>query len=150
MRKLLRKRANLYFVFLFCLSCNFNSEYINEEEAKKDAEFFLNTFYENISRDESLDITEYFHIDFFKKTRKDFFLKMFSETKVKLGKYKKKKLLDWQTSRKEGEVCFTMYQLKYEVEYENDIAIETFKLIKEEGKEIKILGYNVNSEVFMK
>ncbi len=86
---------------------------------------------------------------FFNVTNRDGLETIFKKTAETLGNYKYKKLIDWKTNRVEGSNAGADYLLIYEVTYDKYKAQETIRLIKE-GSSIRIIGYNINSDGFLK
>lgn len=132
-------------------SCNFSANVKNDNELqdKQDAESIAGKLYLYTSRKEYESIIKLMSNDFYKVVSKDEFLKFLESKEKKLGEYKDFTLLDWKTTNLTGTDSKTEYLLTYKVVYSNHKAEEKISMVKENNK-VKILGYNVNSEGFMK
>ncbi|TCD21055.1 hypothetical protein EZ456_19170 [Pedobacter psychrodurus] len=141
-------------LYLLCLlfaltSCNFNSTYINREEDKKDAEKVANEFYKLLEKKEYNKIDPFFSTQFKAVTNLGKLKKFLSATSDKLGEIKSEKLDHWESKVIRGSNASAHYVLYYIVERAKFQAKETVTLTAE-NDQIKILGYNVNSEGFYK
>jgi phenylpyruvate tautomerase PptA (4-oxalocrotonate tautomerase family) len=143
------KKFLYFFAVLLFVSCQFNGTNYNEESAKADAEKVTEVLYTDIAKKDFKEAETLFSDQFFKVTRKEDLQKIFTTVSEKLGAYKSRKLVNWQTTATVGTNSSTTYVLVYEVEYENYKATEKIALTKEKDS-IKILGYNVNSDGFFK
>lgn len=88
--------------------------------------------------------------EFFAVVSKEKLSPLFTKTREVLGKFKGNKLVDWEAKETSGSINKTEYKLVYEVEYEKDKAIETLLLLKKDDGPVKIIGYHVNSDAFLK
>ncbi|WP_286920699.1 hypothetical protein [Flavobacterium sp. UBA4197] len=132
-------------------SCNFSANVKNDNELqdKQDAESVAGLLYLYTSRKEYKSVLNLMSTDFYKVASKDQFLEFLNAKEKKLGEYKDLTLLDWKTTSLKGTDSKTEYLLTYKVVYSNYTAEEKISMIKENNK-VKISGYNVNSEGFIK
>lgn len=135
-------------VSFLCVECSFNSTYVDEASEKIKAEKITEKLYSYISKKDYKNAEKLFSESFFKVTNRQMLNDIFIKTNSDLGEYKTKKLIDWKTKRIVGNSPSSEYLLIYDVSYKSFKAKETINLLKE-GQEIKIIGYNVNSEGFL-
>ena len=134
---------------IILIGCSFNNTYVNDESDKVEAEQVVNQLYDCIEDKRYDDAELLFSQDFFKVTNKEALHDMFLKTKNKLGDYKYKKLIHWQTKRVTGDKPFAEYFLFYEVHYDKFVGKEGVQLLKKDGEDIKIFSYKINSEGFL-
>jgi len=139
----------LMFISLLLFSCKYNATYENDEIEKKEAEAVTEKLYKDLKGKDYLDAEKYFSSKFFQATSKEDLVGIFTKTNEKLGDFKSKNLIDWKTHKIVGSNPSSEYLLLYEIEYQKYPARETIRLIKEKDS-IRIIGYNVNSEGFLK
>ncbi|MGN7988044.1 hypothetical protein ACTJKC_11930 [Pedobacter sp. 22226] len=137
-------------LYLSCLlliltGCNFNSTYLNREEDKKDAEKVTNEFYKVLEKKEFGKLTPFFSPRFTAVTKPEKLNEFLVATTNKLGEIKSKKLDHWESKVVKGSNASANYVLYYIVERTKFQSKETITLTAE-NNQIKILGYNVNSE----
>ena len=140
-------------VALICfmaVGCNFNSSTINQESDKAEGEKVANSLYSLLSEDKYAEAEKMFGEEFFAVASKEKLSSIFTKTREVLGKFKGNKLVDWKAQETSGSVSKTEYKLVYEVEYEKDKATETLLLLKKDDGPVKIIGYHVNSDAFLK
>ncbi|MDQ0641356.1 hypothetical protein QF042_004921 [Pedobacter sp. W3I1] len=143
--------AALYLLCLFftLTGCNFNSAYLNREEDKKDAEKVADQFYALVEKNDLKNLSPLLS-DQFKATTSTQKLNDYLTGAVnKLGEIKNKKLDHWETKVIRGSNPSAKYVLYYVVERAKFQAKETVTLTAE-NDQIKVLGYNVNSEGLFK
>ncbi|TAE62270.1 MAG: hypothetical protein EAY77_07775 [Flavobacteriia bacterium] len=135
----------------FLTSCNFsaNVKYENRLQDKDDAESIAGELYLYTSRKDYESILKLVSDDFYKISSKGKFLEFLKAKDEKLGKYKDFTLINWKTTTKKGTDSKTEYLLIYKVKYSKYVSEEKISMIKE-NNEVKILGYNVSSEGFLK
>jgi len=126
-------------------SCNFNSTYINREEDKKDAEKVSDQFYTLLEQKDFNKLSPLLSNQFKAVTSTKKLNEYLTGTVSKLGEIKSKKLDHWETKVIKGSNSSAKYVLYYLVERTKFQAKETVTLVAE-NDQIKILGYNVNSE----
>ncbi|QNN42511.1 eCIS core domain-containing protein [Pedobacter roseus] len=139
--------ATLYLLcLLFALtSCNFNSTYLNREEDKKDAEKVTDEFYKLLEKKEFDKLNSFFSPRFTAVTKPEKLNEFLIATANKLGEIKSEKLDHWESKVVKGSNASANYVLYYIVERTKFQSKETITLTAE-NNQIKILGYNVNSE----
>jgi hypothetical protein len=144
-----------YITFLFLVlsisSCTYNVNAIskNNIEDKEDAEKITNALYESIQNEDLEKAHVYFSKRFLEVTNKDELDSIIIKTNNQLGKIIKVELMEWKTEVKKGTSPVSDYALTYKIGREKYESEELIILQKENG-EIKILGYRVNSEGFIK
>ncbi|WP_426327555.1 hypothetical protein [Pedobacter sp. R-06] len=143
--------ASLYlFSLLFIATgCNFNSAYLNREEDKKDAEKVADQFYTLVEKNDLKNLGPLLSNQFKAVTSAQKLNDYLTGTANKLGDIKSKKLDHWETKVIRGSNPAAKYVLYYVVERAKFQAKETVTLTAE-NDQIKILGYNVNSEGLLK
>jgi hypothetical protein len=143
--------ASLYlFSLLFiATSCNFNSTYLNREEDKKEAEKVADQFYTLVEKNDLKNLSPLLSDQFKAATSTQKLNNYLTGTANKLGEIKSKKLDHWETKVIRGSNPSAKYVLYYVVERAKFQAKETVTLTAE-NDQIKILGYNVNSEGLFK
>jgi len=136
-------------IFLLLNSCHFNNQYLDREQDKNEAENVSNVFYTALINDKiNKSAFDLFSNKFWKTTDKDTFKTRLVNVQEKLGKLKEVKLDHWNTKVIEGSNPTAKYELYYLNTYEKYKAKETITLEKE-NNDIKIIGYNVNSDGFL-
>lgn len=83
-------------------SCHFNSQYVNREEDKKEAEKVTNEFYQLLKAKDYEATTKLFSKKFFEVTDKEKLFRIFAMTTEKLGELKNVEIETWETRRVEG------------------------------------------------
>jgi hypothetical protein len=122
----------------------------NQESDRADGDKVSNALYSLLSEDKFDETDRLFGEEFFKITSKEQLRAIFEKTRSALGKFKGNKLGEWETVETSGSVNRTDYVMKYEVEYEKGMALETVRLMKKGDGPVKIVGYHVNSDALMK
>lgn len=150
----MRRKLSVIVLVAFSLTmagCTFNATSINQSEDKEAAEEIANEFYGYMSENKHEEAYKLFSHRFLAVTPKDSLLMMFKRTKEILGDFKGNELQSWESKEVSGTDSRTEYVLVYDIKYSKHKAIETISLLKEgdEG-DIKILGYNVQSDGFLK
>jgi len=139
-----------FFLCLICFSftgCHFNSRNINSDEDKNDAEKITKEFYDLLKKADYVKTYKLFGKNFFVATDTSKLNDLFITTNEKLGPIESMELGEWETIVVTGTDAKSDYALQYIVKHEKFEAKETFRLTKENGQ-IKIVGYNVNSDGF--
>lgn len=143
---------NLKYVLILSIflstSCTYNRQYINNINDKKDAIAVTNRFYDYIKSQEFDSTTELFSPLFFDYTNKPQLKKILHKTHEELGSLISTNIIHWETRRKIGTNPLSEYFLIFENKYENYIATEKIRLIREQDSIIRIVSYQVNSEGF--
>jgi len=148
-KNLLFKNTLIVLLFISLSGCNFSSTYLNREEDKNDAEKIATKLYSCLEKKDYNELHKLISKRFWETTsatKLDDFLRTID---VKLGSIKSKNLDHWETKVIVGSKPSSTYILYYLVKREKFVARETVTLTKE-NNEIKILGYNVNSEGMLK
>lgn len=135
-------------VSFICVECSFNGTYVDEVSEKIKAEKITEKLYGYIDKKNYKNAEKLFSESFFKVTNRQMLNDIFIKTNNDLVEYISNKLIDWKTKRIIGNNPSTEYLLVYDISYKSFKAKETINLLKE-GQEIKIIGYNVNSEGFL-
>lgn len=140
-------------LYLLCLlfaatSCNFNSTYLNREEDKQDAEKVANQFYTLLQKKDFQKIDPLLSNRFKATTSKEKLNAYLTGGLNKLGEIKSKKLDHWESRVIKGTNASANYVLYYVVERTKFQSKETINLTAE-NDQIKILGYNVNSDAYL-
>lgn len=130
-------------------SCHFNSQYINREADKNDAEQVTNKFYELLQTKDYEGTIQLFSENFFEVADTGKLFKLLSMTNKKLGTLKTTEIEAWETQCIEGSNPSAKYTLVYKNMYDSFPAIETIILTKEKDGQIKIASYHINSDVFL-
>ncbi len=142
------QRILLYILIGFSLtSCHFNTTYSNREEDKKDAEKITSQFYDLVKQNDYTKTYKLFSEKFFAITDTVKLNNIFRTTVEKLGAIESMTLDKWETNVVKGTDEKSDYALQYIVKHKRFDSKETFTLTKENG-EIKIIGYNINSDGF--
>lgn len=141
--------APLLCLFFALTGCNFNSAYLNREEDKKDAEKVADQFYTLLEKNDLKNISPLLSHQFKAVTSAQKLNDYLTGTVNKLGEIKSKKLDHWETKVIRGSNSSANYVLYYVVQRAKFQAKETVTLTAE-NDQIKILGYNVNSEGLFK
>lgn len=139
----------LFSLLLIASSCNFNSTYLNREEDKKDAEKVADQFYTFVEKNDLKNLSHLLSNQFKAVTNAQKLNDYLTGTANKLGEIESKKLDHWETKVIRGSNASARYVLYYIVERAKFQAKETVTLTAE-NDQIKILGYNVNSEGLLK
>ncbi|MGM9477897.1 hypothetical protein ACS5PU_15805 [Pedobacter sp. GSP4] len=126
-------------------SCNFNSTYINREEDKKDAEKVADQFYALLQKKEFQKVDPLLSTQFKAVTSAVKLNNYLSGALNKLGEIKSEKLDHWESKVVRGTNSSATYVLYYIVERTKFQSKETVTLAAE-NNQIKIQGYNVNSD----
>lgn len=130
-------------------SCHYNSQYLNREEDKNEAEQVTNKLYDFLKSKNYEGTNDLFSKKFFEVTDKEKLLKIYAMTNEKLGDLITTEVESWETKVVKGSNPSSNYVLVYKNKYERFEARETITLTKEEDGQIRILGYNINSDGFI-
>src|SRR5688500_16435134 len=142
-------RLYQFLLFMLLTSCRVNSEYINREEDKRDAEAISSKLYEYIKAKDYESTWKLFSKDFLEVLNMQKLYEIYVTTSEKLGDLKDVNLETWETRRIEGSNPFAEYTLVYKNKYDKYDATETIKLRREKDEEIRIVSYNIISNGFM-
>jgi hypothetical protein len=119
----------------------------------KSAETLAVSYYQAVMNKDYNQAVTYFSSQFFEKTSKADLLSILQNINNKLGDLKSYKLENWgkNTRRGVGTVSSgTTYTLKYSAVYSNETDTETLTLFQPSGGELKILGFQFNSNLLLK
>ncbi|ARS42783.1 hypothetical protein CA265_25205 [Sphingobacteriaceae bacterium GW460-11-11-14-LB5] len=139
----------LFSLLFIATSCNFNSAYLNREEDKKEGEKVADQFYALLQQKDLKKLSPILSNQFKAVTSTQKLHDYLIGTINKLGEIKSKKLDHWETKVIRGSNPSANYVLYYVVERAKFQAKETVTLTAE-NDQIKVLGYNVNSEGLFK
>lgn len=139
-----------FFLSITLLSCHMNVTYFNTEEDKNDAEKVTTEFYDKIKMQDFEGTYPLFSDKFFANTSQNKLSEIYLSLKQKLGTLQETKLDKWQTRQIIGTDRSRTYTLIYKNKYEKFDAIETIYLILEDNDQVKIVGYNIQSEALLK
>ncbi|UCC94774.1 MAG: DUF4019 domain-containing protein [Candidatus Omnitrophota bacterium] len=114
------------------------------------AENLAAIYYESIKAKNFDKAQELCGPQFFQRTSREDFLQLLQTINKKLGNLQSYKLAGFHVRKQIGIPSGNYYILQYKVTYSKYSAAEVLTLFKPSGGEIKILGYNVNSEGFFK
>ncbi|PWS30810.1 hypothetical protein [Pedobacter paludis] len=135
---------------LFALSsCNFNSTYLNREEDKNEAQKVADSFYKLLQKNEFQKINPFLSEQFKAVTSSEKLNDYLRGALNKLGEIKSEKLDHWESKIVKGTNPSAIYVLYYIVERTKYNSKETVTLVGE-NNQIKIQGYNVNSDGLFK
>jgi hypothetical protein len=141
----------LIIIFFIFTSCKENKTNFNIDEFSSESfENRINEFYIKVENQDFKGSLIFFSDDFFSDIKKDDFLKKLKDIGLKLGKYKRRKLINSNFFNDNNNEQTLYYQFEYETFYEKGTAKETFTLIKKGNKDIEILGYFILSDAFLK
>jgi hypothetical protein len=147
--KLLQKLV-FSLIILTCYSCNFNSTNLNREEDKQVGEKIMNTFFDDIKKHDYNATFALYSDKFWEVTSRDKMKQIYEMTTKKLGALTNTSVDKWETRIVKGTNSSAEYLYQYKNTYEKGEALETVRLVEEEGGKIKILAYNINSDNFLK
>jgi hypothetical protein len=134
---------------LILASCHFNSQYINRDEDKKDAEKITTKLFDLLKTKNYNETTELFSNKFFEVSSQEKLFEIFAATSNKLGELQNTKIESWETKIVQGSNPSANYLLVYKNKYENFESKETFTLTKEKDGKTRIIAYNINSNGFL-
>jgi len=134
---------------LLLVNCRLNGTTINEEYIKEDAVKVSDKLYGYIEKDNYTEADKLFSAQFFKVINKGSLHVFLKKNKELLGGFKSRVLSDWGSRNVVGTNPATECKLVYTSGYTKYNAVETISLIKE-GGEMKIVGYHVDSDAYLK
>lgn len=146
----MRKTLFLFGIILVVGGCKFQTTRINQEKDKKEAEVITDQFHELIKKEDYQTSLNLFSDSVFSSLEKEKVLEAFIATTEKLGLLKETKLSKWETIVTSGKKSSSEYYLVYKNRHEKYEAIESINLRKERNGSIKIIGYDIKSEGFIK
>jgi hypothetical protein len=141
--------STILLILVTMTTCRFNSQYLNREEDKRDAEKITNELFKLMTAKDYEATTKLFSKKFFEVTDKEKLFKIFSMTSEKLGVLERTEILTWETRRVEGSNPVADYAFVYKCTYEKFPAKTTIRLTREEDGQIRIISYNINSDGFL-
>ena len=148
----MKKTNSLIILFVasifFC--CTFTTTYTNREKDKAEAETIADKFFNYVKQNNYPATFQLFSPRLLKESPEDKIYEIYNYSRRHLGNLKKTTLIDWETKLIEGTNNSANYTLKYENTYDSSLAIETFRLTKDDQKQIKITAYHINSDIFYK
>jgi hypothetical protein len=152
MKSLIQEKFKFYCLLIIIpiiSACHFNSQYINRDQDKNDAEKITNLFYNDVKNGTISDKTfELFSSKFWKSTDEEEFASFLINIQKELGILIEVKLDNWNTKVVEGTDPIYSYELTYLNTYEKCTAQETITLERENGV-IKIVRYDISSNGFI-
>jgi hypothetical protein len=143
-------KKRLYFLYVIILvlisSCN-----VSIDKPKKIMDNYYFSLNENISDQNSTYIDVFYSNLFFENTSKDDWILMRSKIFLKTGEYISHELKSWNVRTFAGiGKSGTYYNFLYVVKYKNGEVNESIILYKpNNSKNIKIIGHNFNSNLFL-
>lgn len=145
------KKAIIYlFLITSLISCNISQTYENRASDKVDAEVVTNKLFEKLKKSEFENASLFFGDKFYEVTPKDKLFTMLKMSDEKLGKITKYELLNWNSSVSEGAIENGKYVLVYKLICEKNEGKLKITLHKNKNEEIKVVGYSLGSEAFLK
>jgi len=145
--KLSKRNLSCALAALALSSCHFNSSYVNREEDKADGEKVTRKLYDLLKGKRYTEAYSLFSPEFYKVTDTGKLRDMFIASEEKLGSVQSLTLENWNTVSVKGTDNRSEYRYVYTVRRANYASKEDISLRKEDG-DIKILGYQVNSDGF--
>ncbi|PCJ66767.1 MAG: hypothetical protein COA58_04725 [Bacteroidetes bacterium] len=132
------------------LGCNFSRSFKNKEADKKEAEKVTKQFFQDLKDGDFAYATELFGDKFYAATSKVELLKILETNEKKLGTFQSSELTQWNTMVIEGSTSKSTYNLLYSCEFENDSARIAVFLYKNDKDSVKIQGFNIESDAYLK
>ncbi len=130
-------------------ACTFNRTYRNRPDDIQKGKLFVNNFYNYISN-KKYDILDLMTSDTLSSLAgKHVISKIAKLVNNKVGFYKNYSIVDSSTTRSEGDDNERIYKFKIKVTYERGIVGEVIGLEKLGTSDIKIISYNVYSDLLM-
>ena len=136
-------------ITVFFISCNGNGQ---NTISKNDALALMDEFFEK-TKENNFDLVEmYYSESIYQQTPKEEWEEMYTKIHNLLGTLVSVELQSWNMKSHIGTSGSGRYfTFVYTNNYENGIATETINLFVPKGtKDIKIIGHNYNSNVFLK
>jgi hypothetical protein len=131
-------------------ACHFTASRINREKDKKAAEELVGIFFENEQQNRPEANLQLFSKQFYKATSPQKLSQIFTKRNQLLGKLQRIELAAWETKVVSGTDPSSQYVLQYKNKYEKGDATETFSLLRDENDAIRINGYRLNSDAFLR
>jgi hypothetical protein len=122
----------------------------NQEGDKKEAEKVASKFYGFIKNKEFRKTFPLFTKQFFQENDTSKFFEFLEQANQNLGDLNEFELDDWQTNVSVGSITSGQYILKYKTKYGNKEVAETFTMLFENEKGVKITAYNISMDSFIK
>lgn len=136
-------------IYLFIVSCRFNSTYNNREEDRQDGEKTIAQFYELLKNQDYKGTYRLFDKRFFEVTDTQKLNEIYDITFEKLGNVERYDIEKWETEAIVGANSKTNYVFLLNVKRSNYVSKETVTLLKEKDG-LKIISYHVNSDGLFK
>jgi hypothetical protein len=149
MKQIMRSTLLSLCTVMIFSGCHFNSQYINSEGDRQDAEKVTARLYELIKSKNYEEATGLFSNKFFEVSSKQKLIEFFTATNKKLGDLVSTKIETWQTRRVEGSNPSADYLLLYKNKYDKFESKENITLTRDPDGKIRITGYHVNSDGFL-
>lgn len=149
MEKSMNSQKILFFIFIIfsIYGCNLNIIDRNDENDKKQAERVTGTIYFAGFKKSYADIDTLFSKKFFIDIKRKDLPNVIKTNVDSLGGLVTWDLKGWETEDVSGANSGNRYLLQYEVEYNKAKTIETFYMEKESDNIIRILNYNIKSDL---
>ena len=147
------RKLNSLIIFLIAstfLGCTFTTTYTNREKDKDEAATVADKFFNYVKQNNYSATFQLFSSQLLKESPEDKIYEIYKYSRRHLGNLIKTNLIDWETKVVEGTNNSANYTLKYENTYDSSLAVETFRLAKDNHKQIKITAYHINSDIFFK
>lgn len=149
----MKSPKTLFIAFALCMfasACTFTTTRLNREEDKAAAENVAKKFFGYL-KSKDYDATLKLCSDsLWVNTTKENLKNVYTYSDDKLGDLKSDSLVKWQTKVVSGTDPWARYELIYKNHYQNGPADVDILLTKESNGEIRILGYHINSALFLK
>ncbi|MBD2713816.1 hypothetical protein KBK19_02065 [Microvirga sp. STR05] len=137
-------------LLLALTACHVNSSRLNDEQDKVVADEFMVDYFSNQQLGHTETNLRLFSSRFWQVTPRDKVTLLFRKRDELLGRLQDTALKDWTTKVISGTDPSGEYQLRYENQYANGTAIETFTLAREANDSLRILSYNISSDAFFR
>ena len=146
------KKRNSLIVLLAStfFGCTYTTTYTNRDKDKDDAATVADQFFNFVKQNNHQATFQLFSPKLLKETPEEKIFELYNYSRRHLGNLIKTNLIDWETKVVEGTNNSANYTLKYENTYDSSLAVETFRLAKDNQKQIKITAYHINSDIFFK
>lgn len=139
----------LFFAAIAFTSCHFNFVSFNLEKDKNAAEKVTDRLYEKIKMQDYKGTFPLYSDKFFVQISQEKLSRLYTTIKGKLGVLEETKLTIWQTKHIDGTEESGVYTLVYTNKYSKFDAVEKIDLVLDDNKQIKIVGYHIESDGFL-
>jgi hypothetical protein len=135
----------LFLMLAFAVACN-------PVEEKNAADAVAKNFFESVIAQDFDKALTFYGQQFFQKTSREEWLSSLKNINAKLGDLQKYEQTSWRINANAGTALNgTVFTYQYKTTYSKYPADETLVLFKPTGgKEIQIIGHNINSAGFLK